>query len=155
MSVTPAALGPKNAREFRIPIKYAKQYGSQTCQSGTSREYRIVGRGWHTWPANDTAWKWGSTVLYQDGKSAWQQAKPANRVNAHAGALWQVSSGKSLTVGVAASVFGVGIRAYTTYSSSHEQIYHAGKKRARWHPIWCVKGPIVGTNPNPGQIRAF
>ena len=53
--MTPASLGPKNSREFRIPIKFAKQYGSQTCQSGTTHEGRIVARGWRKWPANDLA----------------------------------------------------------------------------------------------------
>lgn len=153
ISVTTPALASKTARQFRIPIKYAYQHGTQVCQYHTSHEDRIVGRGWHKDPVSNTAWKWGKSVLFRDGQTAWENSNPGYRLNARRGATWSISSGKSLTVGVAASAFGVGIKAYTTYSSQHVQSYQARWKTARWHHIWGVKGDVVGTHP--GQIRAY
>jgi hypothetical protein len=86
-------------------------------------------------------------VLSKDGHAAFTRSNPKFRTANKAHDSWTITSGKSLTIGAAASAFGVGIRAYTTWGNGHAQVWKAGGRSTRAHWTWCARSSILGRNP--------
>ncbi|MEU6144215.1 hypothetical protein ABZ848_28175 [Streptomyces sp. NPDC047081] len=146
-----AGKGPYFARQWRVPINYAKVRNTVTCLHGggyTSYEIRPLG---YKIPAGGYVGTYGKSVTKYDGYHGWLAAHADRRGIVKAGTYFSLSSGSSMTYTVGATVFGFGISSQTMYNGTHTQKIQAGNK-AGDHDIWGAKGTLYG---KPGTFYSF
>jgi hypothetical protein len=88
----------------------------------------------------------GKNVISADGKGwyEWELRHHPRYVNAvQRNFNFTITRNSAVTYGIAAGVFGIGIQAQTTHSTSVAQSYYAGTSRARFHYVWGNDAPYT------------
>jgi hypothetical protein len=114
----------------------------QTCKTWDQVDEDGIYNPGHGW----FVFKKGANVINRDGLAnlQWENRHhPAyvNRVDATGG--FQLDTGRALTYGASADVWGITIEATTSHSTDVQQTYTAGSSRARDHWVWGNDGPYT------------
>jgi hypothetical protein len=145
-----AGKGPYWAYQWRVPINYAKLKGTVSCvHSPTSYFYEVKALGYKV-PSGGYVGTYGKNVSQYDSV-AYYKSPTSWRAKIYPGTSFGLVSGRTVNYSVAASVFGVGLSAQTSYDANHTQRITAGKGKYE-HDIWGMKGPVYG---NPGGFYSF
>ncbi|NEC86528.1 hypothetical protein [Streptomyces sp. SID12501] len=143
--------GPRWAKRFQIPVKYQDIDHQYACPEGkVTHSYSIVPVGYDI-PAGGAVARYGADVSSKDGLDAYRKSNPAYRAVLGKKQYVTITSGNSVTYGIAAKVFGVSISLDTEYGASHFQKITAGSGGEE-HDIWGAKGKISG---HPGVIYSY
>ncbi|MEU2771442.1 hypothetical protein ABZ646_00605 [Streptomyces sp. NPDC007162] len=143
--------GPYFARQWRVPINYAYVRIKLTClHSPTSYSYEIRPLGYKV-PSGGAVGEYGKDVRKYDGSHGYTSAPDSRRGLVRPGTYFSLSSGRSMTYTVGATVFGIGINSQTIYNGTHTQKIEAGNK-SEDHAIWGAKGTLYG---KPGAFYSY
>ncbi|MCX5235625.1 hypothetical protein OG824_10440 [Streptomyces prunicolor] len=143
--------GPYWAKCFQVPIEYQDVDRRTTCIRGRAKHsYSIVPVKYDI-PAGGEVARYGDDVRYKDGLTPYRNSHPAYRARLDQKQYATITSGNSITYGVAAKVFGVSVSLDTEYGTSHYQKITAESGRSE-HDIWGARGKISG---NPGVIYSY
>ncbi|MEU6258658.1 hypothetical protein [Streptomyces sp. NPDC047043] len=143
--------GPHWAKRFQVPIEYQDVDKRTTCIGvKTKHAYSIIPVKDDIPSGGDVA-RYGADVRSKDGVASYRNSKPAYRAVLGKKQYATITSGTSITYGVAAKVFGVTVSLDTEYGASHYQKITAGSGGSE-HDIWGAKGKISG---NPGVIYSY
>jgi hypothetical protein len=148
--------GPYFAHQYQIPLRYVWVKRKHTCHfwpgtpywSYTTYEIDPVG---YSIPPGGYPGRIGNDVSDNDGYARFVASKPTYRAVVQRGTFLSLYAGRSITYGLAATAFGVGISLQTIYNSNHEQRIQAGNGYAS-HDIWGARGPI---DHNPGVFYSW
>jgi hypothetical protein len=141
------AEGPYNSHQDVVSLKYEELRGTVVCLHGGGYTFRQIQEdGLYNPGHNWVVFKDARNVIRFDGRRqyrkylkkhpTWVNVIPPND-------FFAITKNKALTYGVAATVFGVGIKAETTHSQSVAQEYFAGSSTARRHHVWGDTGPFT------------
>lgn len=129
--------GPKASYLDVLALNYSKEKRTWACSSGGAKIYRrIVATGIHSEPSNK-AWDpfaLGASVLYQDGKAAWQSAPYSSSLSPRTSDCVSKNKGYSYSDGV--TIFGVSLSVTTNHSNSTAQCITEGKSTHITHYVW-------------------
>ncbi len=155
LSVSLSPRGPFYAHQFQIPVRYEWSKRRHSCYYWLGRHfsyttYEIYPYGYSI-PAGGLASRIGPDVSDNDGYVKFAASNRTYRAQVEPGTALALHAGRSITYGLGASVFGVGISAQTIYDSYHEQAIQAGYGN-NTHDIWGAKGPIDG---HPGVFYSW
>jgi len=143
--------GPRWAKRFQVPIEYQDVDRRVTCVGKkTKHSYSIIPVKYDIPSGGDVA-RYGADVSSKDGLTAYRNSNPSYRAVLGKKQYATITSGTSITYGVAAKVFGVTVSLDTEYGASHYQKISAGSGGSE-HDIWGAKGKISG---NPGVIYSY
>ncbi|KAB1929630.1 hypothetical protein F8271_28695 [Micromonospora sp. ALFpr18c] len=138
------ARGPYYSRELDVPMQY-KRYRIYYCNSNT-RQWKYaydtikpikvyVPNGWYASRA-------GANLISMDGYYKWAAAPYRYKITRNMG--YSQTSGKTRGFGAAASLFGFGVTATTSRSTSRQQDYDAGSKTGPAHDIFMQQCMTCG-----------
>lgn len=142
--------GPRWAKRFQIPIEYQDVDHQVACPYKTTHTYSIVPVKYDI-PSGGAVARYGDDVSYKDGPTPYRNSNPAYRAVLAKKTYATITSGNSITYGVAVKAFGVSLSLDTEYGASHYQKISAGSG-GQEHDIWGAKGKISG---NPGVIYSY
>jgi hypothetical protein len=143
--------GPYFARQWRVPVNYGYYRIKVVClHSPTRYSYEIRALGYKQ-PPNGAMAEYGKDVRKYDGSHGYVNAPGSRRGEVKPGTYFSLSSGRSMTYTVGATVFGVGINSQTMYNGTHIQKIQAGNK-PEYHAIWGAKGTLYG---KPGTFYSY
>jgi hypothetical protein len=146
-----AGKGPNFARQWRVPINYAYVRTKVTClHSPTTYGYEIRPLGYKI-PSGGYVGEYGKNVSSSDGYYNYRSSAANRRGTVQRGTYFSLSSGRSVTYTVGATVFGIGISSQTMYNGTHTQRIEAGNQVGE-HDIWGAKGTLYG---KPGTFYSF
>jgi hypothetical protein len=143
--------GPYWAQQFRVPIQYQERDHEYLCTNNrVLHNYSIVPIKYMV-PAGKPVSAFGSDVRSHDGYNAYSRSKSSYRAVLSRGTYYTITSGTSITYGLAAKVFSVEISLDTDFSKTHFQKITAGTGPQE-HDIWGSKGPVWS---NPGVLYSY
>jgi hypothetical protein len=143
--------GPYWAQQFRVPIQYQERDHELLCPNNRIvHNYAIVPIKYLV-PAGKPVSAFGSDVSSHDGYNAYSRSNSSYRAVLSRGTYYTITSGTSITYGLAAKVFNVEISLDTDFSKTHFQKITAGTGPQE-HDIWGAKGPVWN---NPGVLYSY
>jgi len=150
--------GPYYAHQYQIPLRYVWVKRKHTCsywpgQYWTYTTYEIDPVGYSIPPGGNPG-RIGNNVIDNDGYAKFIASNPRYRAVIQRGTFISLIRGRSITYGVAASVFGVGISLQTIYNTNHEQTLQAGYGTLS-HDVWGAKGPLDYSLGDPGTFYSW
>jgi hypothetical protein len=123
------------AYQYKVPIRYNQvRYGSRCLHGGSTYWTGVEALGYSA-PGGGTSSRLGRNVISADGEANWRRAPKSHRLRVTRKNSVVIDYQRSLTYTGAASVFGIGVRATTSYDSSHSQTYTADDS-TYVHNVW-------------------
>jgi hypothetical protein len=151
--------GPYFGRQYQIPLRYVWVKRRHDCRPWptihyTYTTYEIDPVGYAI-PPGGSPGRMGNNVADNDGYFKFYASNRAYRAVVQPNTFFALTRGRSITYGLAASVFGVAISAQAIYNSNHEQRIDAGSSRAATHDIWGARAPLDYTRGDPGVFYSW
>lgn len=146
------------AYQYKVPVRYNRvRYGSHCVHGGNSYWTAVEAIGYSV-PAGGKTSELGRDVISADGRVNWAKAPVKHKAVVPSGSLLTIDYQKTLTYTGAASVFGLGIQATTSYDNGHSQTYIADGSRYV-HNVWGGADGfgmnVNGTSRSPKVIYSW
>lgn len=137
IKVDSPAIGPRQARQFKVPIEYIKSRTTAVC-GPVKTVYDYVTPKRYLVPEGGAVAKFGADVSKLDGPNRYAAAPHTAHVRP--GWKWGVTAGRSDTWALAASVGGFGPSVTVSNSDDTYQWIEAGQRRDFKHDIFSYTG---------------
>ncbi|MEU5032263.1 hypothetical protein [Streptomyces milbemycinicus] len=143
--------GPYYAKQWRVPIKYAKIKETWKCGGNNTFTRYVIKPGKYTIPAGGATGKYGKDVRSKDGP-AYLNSPRSHRAYVARGSYFQLSKNRSVKWSNAASAYGVSLGGSTGYDRDHRQRITAGNYTNSKHYIW---GKNDSPSSKPGVFYSY